>query len=365
MKKPMLLKTLLSGFFLLAFLPLSAQPVWHDASGFPVFGKVTEATSARYERLPAALENTTRQPVWRLGRDAAGVTVRFRSNSTAIHVRWTSTFTHAMNHMAPTGDRGVDLYALTEDGWRYAGTGRPTIGKPETESRLVANMEPVMREYMLHLSLYDGVSDLAIGVDPGAVLEGPAVDSPAAARPVVMYGTSILQGGCASRPGMAHTNILARKLDRQVINLGFSGNALLDEEIARLMASMEDPGVFVLDEVPNSGAATIREKGERFFRILRGAHPDVPVVFVEMPPYPYARFDRKQAAEIAERNAAQRELYGKLRKEGQKRLYYVPGDRLIGTDGEATVDGVHFTDLGMLRYADVLAPVLRKALRKR
>ena len=225
-------------------------------------------------------------------------------------------------------------------------------------------MTPEFREYMLYLSLYDGVDSLEIGVDEGAVVEMPAVASPSREKPVVMYGTSILQGGCASRPGMAHTNIIGRCLDREVINLGFSGNALLDFEIAELMASVPDPGVFVLDYVPNASAGMIDEKGERFFRILRDSHPDVPIVFIEDPEFPHSVFDASIRAEIEQKNRAQRALYERLRKSGERRLYYIGSKGMIGDDGEATVDGIHFTDLGMERYVSHVLPVLKKALRK-
>ena len=167
----------------------------------------------------------------------------------------------------------------------------------------------------------------------------------------------------AQRWAMAFTSIISRRLGREVVNLGFSGNGRLDEPIARLMAQVEHPAVFVMDEVPNCEAKRIDENGERFFRILRDAHPGVPVVFVENPLYAHMEYDRRMHDEIVSRNAAQKRLFQKLKKAGEKRIYYVPADKLLGFDGEATVDGVHFTDLGMVRYADVLTPLLRKLTR--
>ena len=216
---------------------------------------------------------------------------------------------------------------------------------------------------MLYLSMYNGVDSLEIGIDEGSVIEAPAVESPRSDSPVVMYGTSILQGGCASRPGMAFTSILGRKLDREVINLGFSGNARLDYEIAEYITRVQNPSLIVLDYVPNSSAELINERGEKFFRIIRDAFPDVPVILVEDPTFPHTRFDQKMLEEVTSRNAAQLALYKKLKKAGEKRLYYVSTDGLIGDDGEATVDGVHFTDLGMMRYVERVLPVMRKALR--
>ena len=363
-----LLCAVLAAFAGLSSSARTGNVIYADASSFPLYGKCVDETSARYERLPLELKDVTRGPLWNLGRNSAGLYVRFRSNSTRICARWKSTSPRQyMPHMADAGDSGLDLYILTEkDGWRFAGSGFEWGGRDKDvkNSTLVANMKPEMREYMLYLSLYNGIDSLEIGVDEGSVIEAPAVASPRSDRPVVMYGTSILQGGCASRPGMAFTAILGRKLDREVINLGFSGNARLDYEIAEYIAKVSDPGLVVLDYVPNSSAELIGEKGERFFRIIRDTFPDVPVIFVEDPTFPHTRFDLKMLEEVTSKNEAQLALYKKLKKAGEKKLYYVSTDGLIGDDGEATVDGVHFTDLGMMRYVEKMLPVMRKALRK-
>ena len=350
--------------------PSSAQEkavVYHDASAFPLYGKCVEATSARYERLPKEFEGVVRKSMWDLGRNSAGLYIRFRSNSTQIRARWRSLSPRQyMPHMADVGDSGLDLYILTEkDGWRFAGSGFEWGGRDKEvkNKTMVSNMEPSMREYMLYLSLYNGISSLEIGVDEGAVIEAPSIDSPRSDRPIVMYGTSILQGGCASRPGMAFTAILGRKLDREIINLGFSGNAWLDYEIAEYITRAQNPALIVLDYVTNSTAEMIDERGERFFRIVRQAFPDVPVIFVEDPTFPHTRFDRNMLEEVTSKNEAQKALYRRLKKAGEKKLYYVGTEGMIGDDGEATVDGIHLTDLGMMRYVDKLYPVMRKALR--
>lgn len=336
---------------------------YHDASAFPVYGKATENTLSRYERLPAAFESVSRKPLWNLGTNSAGLYIRFRSNSTSVHIRWTSRYCNDMNHMTRTGVRGLDLYAMHDGEWRFAGSARP--GKEQaSDVAVVRNMDGEFREYMLYLSLYDGITSLEIGVDEGSVLEHSGLDSPASDRPVVAYGTSILQGGCASRPGMAHTAVLGRKIDREVINLGFSGNAFLDYEIAELMASVPDPALYILDYVPNASVEMIEEKAEKFFRIIRDAHPDVPVIFVEDPDFAHTVFDSVIRKEVRAKNEAQRRLFEKLKKSGERHIYYVSSEGMIGEDGEATVDGIHFTDLGSIRYVNHILPAVRKALRR-
>ena len=146
------------------------------------------------------------------------IAVRFRSNSTSISAKWEVRNNMSMNHMTPTGIKGLDLYCLQDGKWIFAGSGRPQ-GKVN-KATIVSNMLPEEREYLLYLSLYDGVTSLSIGVDSLAEITQPAVDLPQREKPVVFYGTSILQGGCASRPGMAHTNILERWLNRECIKSG-------------------------------------------------------------------------------------------------------------------------------------------------
>lgn len=337
--------------------------VYTDAATLPLFGKVSEGTSARYERLPASLEGKIRKGLWDLGRNSAGLYVRFRSDAPALRARWTSLNSHYMNHMCPTGDRGIDVYVRVGNEWRFLRSGRPSKGAT-TDTEIISDMEPMMREYMVYLSLYDGVTSLEVAVPEGYVVDQPEVLSPVVRKPVVMYGTSILQGGCVTRPGMVYTSIISRRLDREVINLGFSGNAKLDEEIAYWMASVEDPGVFVLDNAPNCTAKLIEEKGEKFFRILRDAHPNVPIIFVEQTPYSYADFDMKTRKDLDDKVAVQRALFKKLKADGEKLIWYIPAKGMVGDDGDAFVDGCHMTDVGAIRYADLVTPVIRKALKK-
>lgn len=354
---------LIMTFFLCMFAgTVSAQDVvFTDASAFPLYGKVSDATDTRYERLPSELKKICREPVWYLGTNSAGLFIRFRSNSTSIHAKWESTYDYSMTHMTDTGTKGLDLYALVNGEWRHVCSAQPQ-GKT-SQRKFIGNMDPVEREYMLYLSLYDGVKSLEIGVDAGATLDQPAVNLPSKKKPIVMYGTSLLQGGCANRPGMAHANIIGRRLNREVIDLGFSGNAMLDLEIAHLMASVEDPGVFVLEYAPNAWDYLIDEKGETFFRIIRDAHPEVPVILVEDVIFPFTIFDNEIREQVEKKNAAQKRLYTKLKKAGEKRIYYIKAEGMIGDDGEATVDGTHFTDLGMTRYVEHVLPTIKKALR--
>lgn len=350
-------------FLLLAVsLQLEAQTRYIDVSTLPIFGKATTETLTPYDRLPDSLEGKIRKPLWDLGRNTAGLAVRFRSNTTAVRLRWENLNGFHMNHMTDTGVRGFDLYARLDNGeWRFAGSARPYSGK-KNDLRVVSGMEPKEREYILYFPLYDGVVSAAIGVDSLASFLPPEVNDPVRVKPVVFYGTSLLQGGCASRPGMAYTNIIERRLGRECINLGFSGNGQLDLDIARLMAKV-DAGAYILDFVPNCKVRQMQDSMITFYNIIRKTRPSVPMLFIEQPMFANATFDRKTYRDITRKNEVFDSIYAVIRKQ-DKNVRLLHSDGVLGDDDEATVDGTHFTDLGMMRYADVLTPIIRKMLRK-
>lgn len=332
-----------------------------DASVFQLLGKGFTDTETLYERLPVSLKDKTRPPVWSLSKNCSGLAVRFRTNSRIIAAKWEVTGDVVMNHFAPSGIKGIDLYCLQEGKWLFVNSGRPT-GKVSSQV-IISHMEGKEKEYMLYLPLYDGLSHLEIGVEPTASIDNPVIDSPRKAKPVVVYGTSITQGGCASRAGMSYTNQLSRMLNRQFINLGFSGNGQLDLEVAEAMAGI-DASCFVIDCLPNVGPEQMKEKYIRFFEIIRKKNPDTPILLVENLHYTHGTFDREVSSLIQEKNALLSSYYKDLKKKGDRNLYYLNATGLTGDDLEGTVDGVHLTDLGFKRLAEHLYPVIRKIMKK-
>jgi hypothetical protein len=334
---------------------------WHDARALVVEGKGWSDTKEFYDRLPARADGMVRAAVWGLSQDSAGLGVRFVTDATAISARWTLRRERlAMAHMPASGVSGVDLYVQDKGKWHWLGSGRPERF-PREEKDLAKNMKPARREYLLYLPLYNGVEEVQVGVPRDAKLE-PAPRRPEAQKPLVFYGTSIVQGGCASRPGMAYPAILGRRLDRAHINLGFSGNAWGEPEMAQLLAEL-DPAVYVLDPLPNMKEEWVVPRLERFVATLRAAHPRSPIVLVENIAYPDGDFVGPRGERYTRANARLRELYQQLARAGDKKLLYVPAAGLLGTDTEGTVDGTHPTDLGFMRMADVIEPALRRALK--
>ncbi|NCC46608.1 MAG: hydrolase [Bacteroidia bacterium] len=327
-----------------------------DIDSLMLIGKGFEETTVKYGRVPEALRQELRPELLNLGSNSAGLAVRFSTNSSYVGVKWTVMHNVSMNHMPSTGIKGMDLYVLENGKWHYVGTARPT-GK-ENFAVFVKGMTRHNREYIAYLPLYDGVEKVEIGVEPEAQLRMPQntrLVKSGQKKPVVFYGTSITQGGCASRPGMAYTSILGRMLDRETINLGFSGNGRMDFSMAKAI-DMIDAQAVVLDCLPNTTAQSVRDSAYNFIKHILDYRPGIPLVMIENPNFPYLIVDQGVKAELEEEDKEWRELYARLVDEGYTNVTYIRGDNLLGEDGETTVDGVHLTDLGFLRFAQAIFP---------
>lgn len=338
--------------------------LWVDGQDLTVEGQGWTDTEGPYHRLPTRAEGIVEESVWNLSTSSAGVAIRFRTDADWIACRWRLRSEGlAMDHMPATGVSGVDLYMRMPESmqkppgqiWHWIGTGRPT--QQEMEARLAAGIPEGEHEFMLYLPLYNGTTSLQIGVPAGASIS-PAADR---GKPFVVWGTSITQGGCASRPGMAYPAIMGRKLDVPHVNLGFSGNGRMQPEVADFINEL-DPTAFVLDCLPNMQPELITERTGPLVRKLRASHPETPIILVENIEYQASAALAGPRRGYQSKNAAFRAVYEELLAEGIKGLTYVEGDSLFGNDGEATVDGSHATDLGFLRMAEGLTPVLAEVL---
>lgn len=332
--------------------------VWHDVSSWGVEGQgwAAENLKARYDRLPAKAEKIVRQPVWDLSRDSAGMAFRFNADSTQLKISYTVGDSNlALPHMPATGVSGVDLYALDGEKWKWVDVTRPS--KVET-IYTISGMDPGMRTYMAYLPLYNSTTKISIGVPRGTKFEPIA---PRKEKPIVFYGTSITHGASASRPGMCHPAILGRRLDRPVVNLGFSGNGKMEPEMAALLSEI-DAAVYVIDCLPNMLGPEVAERAEPLVRKIREIHPDTPIILVEDRTYTNAWIFKTKRDRHIESRAALIRAFDQLVSSGVKGLHYLEGEPLLGDDTEGATDGSHPNDLGFMRQADAIEPVLRKAL---
>jgi lysophospholipase L1-like esterase len=245
-----------------------------------------------------------------------------------------------MNHMPRSGSSGFDLFVGQGTAKRFRKTAIPGAGVKQYAALLFTGEAGKMREFTLNFPLYNGVRSLRVGLSPDAQVEAPTPF--AIEEPILFYGSSITQGGCASRPGNAYTHILARWFDANLVNYGFSGNARGEQEMARLIARIPQR-VFVYDYDHN--APNVRHLAQThapFFRTIRAARPDLPVVMVSRPD-----FDGNLAESRARRDIV-RTTYEQAKASGDPHVYFV--------------DGCHPNDLGFMRMALAIRPALAKAL---
>lgn len=326
-----------------------------------------ENLESGFDRLPHSAKEKVSRPLWNLSKNSAGLSLRFRTNASNIFVKYKLLGELSMPHMPATGVSGLDLYAKDSDGkWLWI-SGNYSFG--ENASYNFSNLKPndnyhdQGREYKLLLPLYNSVDSLFIGI-PKSALFVPL--NKKNEKPIVVYGTSIAQGACASRPGMAWTSILERKMDWPLINLGFSGNGLLEDAIIDQMNEI-DAKAYVLDCLPNLAPNVNRTLTDVFNLILksvnnlRAKNSTTPILLVEHAGYSDDSIHEKRKKTYTDLNQIMKEAFQKLKTEGMTHLYLLTKEE-INLNLDATVDGIHPNDLGMLIYAQAYEKTLREIL---
>ena len=305
-------------------------------------------SDGQFRRMPTEVAEAVSPGVLNLHKHTAGGRVRFRTDSPFIAIDARSTGQGRMAHFALTGSAGFDLYADGE----YRKTFVPLMNGPASYQSLADLGERRMRDILIEFPLYSFVSELLIGLSEDAAVEEAAPYRHA--KPAVFYGSSITQGGCASRPGTCYQGFLSREFDLDYINLGFSGNAKGEDAMIEYLASL-DPSIFFLDydhnaPTPEHLAAT----HEKLFLAFRAAHPDTPVVMMNRP-------KKHLSAEEGRRREVVKTTYQNALARGDRHVYFVDNEALTAFCGnEGTVDGCHPTDYGFASMARALSELIRR-----
>lgn len=356
------------GLLIFSFITISAQKtdtlIWHE----PLVS-VTKFQGQGWEnigfgRFPNKAEKLVRNAVWNLSKNSAGLGVRFHTNAKTITIRYQVDGRLAMNHMPSTGVSGVDLYVKSGEKWLWCKGGfqfKDTIQYHFTMNGLPKEVH----EYQLLFPLYNTIKNLKIGISDGLAFE---FITPRKEKPIVVYGTSIAQGACASRPGMAWTNILSRKMDYPIINLGFSGNGRLETEVIDLLTEI-DASVYVLDCLPNLPPSRGYTKEEVQKRIQRSVttlfekRPNALILLVEHAGYSDGLVNSERKSIYEALNSWTKDTFEQLKKVGFNNLYLLTKEE-IGLTNDAFVDGTHPTDLGMQQYAKAYTNKLQDIMNK-
>lgn len=336
---------------------------WHepDVTPFRLAGFPSYKRDRVYRRLPLADRDKLPEAVDELANRTAGGQIAFRSDSSQVAIRVELAGPADMNHMPATGQCGFDLYIGAPGASRYHSTSVYDRLLTDYEALLFEHPVAKMRDFTLNFPLYQGVKRVQIGLLPEAKVKSPKPWSESGR--IVVYGTSVTQGGCASRPGMAYTNILSRALNREVVNLGFSGSGKGEPAVIQAIATIPDPRLIVLDYEANT-QGDLAQTLPAAIDTLRSWHRAVPILVVSR--FSFAK-DLTHDDVLHARNAnrdLQAEVVATRREAGDPNVHFLDGSTLLGPDAhECTVDGVHPTDLGFLQMARSFEPVLRNLIK--
>lgn len=311
---------------------------------FKIYGIYYEGE--KFRRLPEEVAERTSPGVHKLHANTAGGRVRFMTDSPYIAINASMDGLGKMSHFAFTGSIGFDLYA---DG-AFVKSFVPSTNIVDGYEGLVELGEKKMRDITINFPLYSNVKRLFVGVDECATLtRAPGYINE---LPVVYYGSSITQGGCASRPGMSYQSIVSRKFNLDYINLGFSGNARGEDAIIDYIASLE-MSMFVFDYDHNAPSPDhLRRTHEIAFKKIRATHPDIPIILMSRPKQRLTE-QEKERVEII------RATYLNAKASGDDNVYMITGAELMALSGdEGTVDSTHPTDYGFASMAKSLCELI-------
>ncbi len=329
--------------------------VWHSLTEecFDIYGLYNPKNGEELRRMPRDIAEKVSDPVAVLCRNTAGGRVRFRTDSPYIAIRIYYEVLENMPHMPRSGSSGIDLYCYENGEYRFLKNAMPAAYDKNGYERLVYQKNQGMSDFLIHLPLYNDVLKLEIGLQVGCKLENGAKYRDVA--PVVYYGSSITQGGCASRPANAYENMISMMLDVDHINLGFSGNAKGEPAMADYIGGL-NMSVFVLDYDHNApNVAHLENTHYAFYQRFRSHKPDTPVIMVSRPDTDSLELSPEARKEVIKRT------YERALAQGDRNVFFIDGATLFGTDfrGECSVDGCHPNDLGFYRMAKIIGEAVK------
>ena len=333
-----------------------------------VYGLYWFDEDKRYHRLSKKLDEVLPNlegSVDVLAGTSAGGIVAFYSNTNVIKIKVKLSFKFHMGHMPYTGQAGFDLYiGNTYQDMKFYRTSNFDFNKMEYEFTYFNHKELNNKNqlFVLNFPLYATVDEVLIGVNPTCSIT-PCLDLFENNSKIVFYGTSITQGGCASRPGMSYTQILSRMLGVECLNYGFSGNGKGHIEIAEALSEIKNVSMFVLDYEANATFDRLKATLDNFVKCIRKEYPTVPIIIISKIQM-YLEFHDEEYIKREKMVRSYQRNY--VKKSNDSNLYYVDGKKVLGksNNSEKTVDGCHPTDYGFMSMAEYLYPIINKILNK-
>lgn len=339
---------------------LSAQPTrqYVDASQLTIINKAQD-DNLTFSRLDGSKYEIADSTVLKYLTYSTGMAVLFRTDSHAIHARWSTLYRELKANMTPAFQSGLDLYIRSNGRWVFAGIARPNSLGTEHEFTLVKGMGDGVKECMVYLPMFNALKSLEIGVDSGAMIE--AAPSPFKHK-ILFVGSSLTHGASASRAGTSYVAHLGRIFDAHTPNIGLSGLCRLDDFLADIICDTQ-ADAYVIDAFSNPTAQQIEQRLEGFVERIVAAHPDKPIIFLQTVYRDADYFNlAMRKRNIAQRTAAEQGLAELCKR--YKNIYFINPALYSGTDQEGTVDGIHLNDIGVQRTLKVIVPKMEKILKK-
>lgn len=336
--------------------------VWYNVKNAPfeLYGLYRPTDEGDFRRMPDEVAAATNKGVKRNARHTAGGRVRFSTDSRRVAIRAKLPYVTRYAHMPLTGSSSFDLYCDEETGSVFAGVFKPAVDISDS-IELTHTFHTAKKRYLtLNLPLYSPLSSLEIGLDPGASL-GEGKKYTGTRLPVVFYGSSITQGACASRPGLAYQSIISRRLDVDFVNLGFSGNAKAELPIVEYMAELP-MSAFVSDYDHNAPTPEyLQETHCRMYQLIREKNPKIPYIMLSRPD-----FTLHSASDSIARRRVVEDTFRYALGRGDKNVWYIDGEGIFRGPEEdsCTTDGTHPNDIGFMKLADSVGRILRRAMRR-
>lgn len=361
------MKRILFALMILAFTgQLFAQVKWYNPleAPFPVIqGRAWQVENAdNYHRLPPRAQGMVRPPVWWLSTSSSGLNILFKSNAPEIDVAFTLKQKSTTPNITQIASCGVDMYATNAQGEKLWCACPASMNWGKTPADTIHFVYKDLKDaqqgytYQLFLPLMNEVTWMSIGIAQDCQLEFLPIRQE---KPIVAYGTSICQGYSASRPAMTWTSQLSRALDWPVINLGFSGNALMDHEVYDLISEI-DAQAYILDCMPNMYPVHDSIVARTIYGVNKiRSKSQAPILLVECDGYMYGRMNDPIQNEADVNNAELKKAYAELQRLGFKGIYYLTLEE-IGISPDAQVDGWHASDIGMSEYARAYVKKLKE-----
>lgn len=322
-----------------------------ETAPFKIYGIFKE--NGIFRRIPEEIAKRVSEGVYTLHTHAAGGRVRFITDSPYVAIK-TEYSPGKMPHFALTGSAGFDIYSESNGATRYEGTFVPPFDVADGYESVKDFPEQKERIITINFPLYSSVRKLYIGLKEGSVLkEAPEYKIE---KPIVYYGSSITQGGCASKPGSSYQSILSRRFDCNYINLGFAGNAKGEDAIVDYIKKL-DMSIFVLDYDHNAPSTEhLQATHQKMFQAIRSAQSNLPILIMTRPKY-YLTAEEKKRHEIIYNT------YTTAKAQGDKNVYFLSGQQLmkIALDN-GTVDNCHPTDSGFFSMACAIEEIFREIL---